>query len=567
MNPADPLPSSGHAPQASRLSRLAPMSLLFFAVLTVIAGQATLELFTMDDLREAEIAREMLDRGDFVLTTLAGRSYVEKPPGFYIIIALAYRFTGGPSTLAARLVSTAFALSCLAAVYLLGKRASGALGGGIAALALASSMLFCRIAHTVLLDIALAASLAWALHFTWSAMVSEPGRRKRNLHALALFAVGIAFLFKGFVGPALFGSGMLVYLILSRRWGECRWILHPVSIVAFLIPFLAWVIPFVIMASRDLIYEFAITHHFGRALHAYDSHPRPLYFYWLTLWEKFAPGSLLLPFAAVQAWRSRRQPGEAAGLFFLSAALGPGLLLSLSSAKDNAYLLAAYPALACLVAGWWIEKQEAQAVSSRVVVRLFWGTSVLFVAGLLGLTWHFGRVTAAGVCGALGLASAAALGGISFRNGNTGLAAWSAAALLTLGVILCCEHPIATRYLAQLDPKPALRILLAVAGDRRMFLLQPDDRLRGGCGFLRGRTAEEILSPRVLVAKLKEDPRSVAVVPSDPRSTRPTLLAELAQAGVRMEVLTSVELPGPKVFDLIRALPLPSSTDPAQPHD
>ncbi len=70
-----------------------------------------------------------------------------------------------------------------------------------------------------------------------------------------------------------------------------------------------------------------------------------------------------------------------------------------------------------------------------------------------------------------------------------------------------------------------------------------------------------------LVAKLKENPHSVAVVPADIKSSRPILLAELALAGVALEVVTTVELPGSKVFELIRALPLQSSTDHSPPHD
>src|SRR5205814_333596 len=146
-------------------------------------------------------------------------------------------------------------------------------------------------------------------------------------------------------------------------------------------------------------YEFVVTHHVGRAVHAYDSHPRPPYYYGLTVWEKFAPGSLLLPFAAVHAWRTRHQTGNRAGLFFLSTALGAGLLLSVPTAKENAYLLPAYPALACLVAGWWIRKDGAPVLPPRVLAGLLWGLSVLLVSGLLIFTWQLGAVTPSGICG------------------------------------------------------------------------------------------------------------------------------------------------------------------------
>src|SRR5581483_5528343 len=135
-------------------------SLLALSAAIILSGQVSTELVTMDDFREVEVAREMLRGGDYVVPHLAGRPFVEKPPGFPILLTLAFRLAGGPSVPAARLLTAAAALLSLAAAYRLAGRSGGRAAGAGAVLALASSPCFSRVAHTILLDNALVAATA-----------------------------------------------------------------------------------------------------------------------------------------------------------------------------------------------------------------------------------------------------------------------------------------------------------------------------------------------------------------------------------------------------------------------
>ncbi len=72
-----------------------------------LATLGTRPLFNPDEGRYAEIPREMLSGGDWVIPHLNGLAYIEKPPLQYWATALSYRLFGPsavrrPSVLRAR---------------------------------------------------------------------------------------------------------------------------------------------------------------------------------------------------------------------------------------------------------------------------------------------------------------------------------------------------------------------------------------------------------------------------------------------------------------------------------
>src|SRR5215471_7422555 len=64
-------------------------------------GLGSFELVGADEPRYAQVAREMLDRGDWVTPTLQGQPWLEKPPLYYWQAMIAYRagraFSAAPS--------------------------------------------------------------------------------------------------------------------------------------------------------------------------------------------------------------------------------------------------------------------------------------------------------------------------------------------------------------------------------------------------------------------------------------------------------------------------------------
>src|SRR5437899_3242512 len=68
----------------------------FFTVLIVFTYffGLTIPLLGPDEPRYAQVAREMLDRGDFVTPTLGGFNWFEKPALFYWLEMASYKIFG-----------------------------------------------------------------------------------------------------------------------------------------------------------------------------------------------------------------------------------------------------------------------------------------------------------------------------------------------------------------------------------------------------------------------------------------------------------------------------------------
>ncbi len=460
--------------------------------LVLLWAQADRDLMTMDDLREAEIAREMAADGNFVVPHLAGLPFAEKPPGFQAVVAAVFRLPGGPSVLAGRLVAAGFAALALWGAFLWGRRAAGAAGGVIASSLLGFSPLFLRVSHEILLDNALLACLVFAFGFTWTALWETDLDRKRGAYVRAALLAGLSFLVKGLTGPALLAAGYLLFLVSSGRWAELRSALGPRPVVAFITPVLAWLIPFLVTAPPGVAGEFFIRNHFGRFYSAYASHSRPAYFYLQTIGYKFAPGALLLPFAAWSAWRRRKTEDGGRALALLSFAAGPLLLLSLSSAKDAIYLLPVYPAFSVLAARWCCERPSP-------IVRIG-----LAVAGTAAAT---GAILATAVLGGPASAIVPALIVILILAVTVAArdetAAWTSSAVLwAIACLLCLSGPIADHEEERKQWRPTIFAILRASGDRDLALYRPDDELRGACGFYRNRTARELNDPSVFTSEL-----------------------------------------------------------------
>src|SRR5262249_758576 len=94
---------------------LAPYVLLACVAVVILAGQAGREWLAADELREVEVAREMRASGDVLVPHLAGLPFVEKPPGFQAVLAVALAVARGPNVAATRAVAVAFALATVLA--------------------------------------------------------------------------------------------------------------------------------------------------------------------------------------------------------------------------------------------------------------------------------------------------------------------------------------------------------------------------------------------------------------------------------------------------------------------
>src|SRR5436190_7745238 len=107
----------------SRL-RLCDLAILIILPAALLYPCMTFHLLEPDEGRYAEIPREMLVRGDWIVPRLQGEPYLDKPPLLYWLVMLSYRVFGVHDW-AARLVPALAVHGTILVSYLFGRRLLG----------------------------------------------------------------------------------------------------------------------------------------------------------------------------------------------------------------------------------------------------------------------------------------------------------------------------------------------------------------------------------------------------------------------------------------------------------
>jgi 4-amino-4-deoxy-L-arabinose transferase-like glycosyltransferase len=158
---------------------------------------------------------QMLDSGDYLVTSYQGEHFLDKPSLSHWIVALSYRLFG-VSVFAARLPS---AVAGLATVLIVGwwvRRRSGDTAGALAALILMFSFEFVFVAMTFAADAFLTLAVVVAI-FALDAAARRPDGSPLAWGARCGAALAFAFFFKGLVGIVLPVGAVATALLLERR--------------------------------------------------------------------------------------------------------------------------------------------------------------------------------------------------------------------------------------------------------------------------------------------------------------------------------------------------------------
>src|SRR4051812_29075938 len=163
-------------------------------------------LFEPDEGRYAQIPREMLQRGDWVVPRLFGEPYLDKPPLYYWLVMLSYAALGAHDW-SARLVPALAVHLTVLLTYLLGRRSLGERTAFLGALLLALAPGFFGMGRLLLLDGLLALWVTLALFAGFEAVRTAALGWRWWL--LAAAACGLGVLTKGPV---------IVLLVLPPLW-------------------------------------------------------------------------------------------------------------------------------------------------------------------------------------------------------------------------------------------------------------------------------------------------------------------------------------------------------------
>lgn len=333
-------------------------------------------LYDPDEGRYAEIPREILAGGDWLIPHLDGLVYLEKPPLQYWLSALALR-TFGESELSARLWTGLFGYLSLMVVAAVARHLWGREAALRAALLLAGSVLFLLLGHQLTLDMTLGFWLIASLGCFIRSQTGQglPGAgRAWMLGCWATMACAV--LTKGLVGVLIPGATLSIYILWQRDWG----LLRRLSWGAGLVLFTALAAPWFVLAARaqpEFLQFFFIREHFQRFLTPIEERSEPWWFFIPVLIVGILPWLTRAARALAVDWRGSAPPGQfdAVRLLWIWSVFVL-LFFSLSNAKLIPYILPALPTLALLAA-----RPQPRDWSGHLVAGA--ALSVLFALGVL----------------------------------------------------------------------------------------------------------------------------------------------------------------------------------------
>jgi 4-amino-4-deoxy-L-arabinose transferase-like glycosyltransferase len=353
--------NQGTSSRINPQNRTALLLLVAFCGFLFFYGLGAFGLVGADEPRYAQIAREMLNRSDWVTPTLGGKPWLEKPALYYWQAMVAFRL-GGVSDQTARLPGAFDAAMLVAAVYFFLRRfrPGSELDGALITASCAGVVGF---AHAAATDMPLAACFAVAL-LGWYAWYES--RRHIYLSAFYFF-LALGTLAKGPVAAALAAAIIFFFLAVRRDWLAILRTLWIPGIVIYLAVMLPWYIA-VQLRNPEFFRVFILEHNLARFSTGVYHHPQPFWFFLPVFLLAMMPWAIVFIFAVGERvrliWSEGREGFSSAeyswALFLLIWMLVPILFFSISQSKLPGYILPSVPAGALLVAEYLAIRSGAQ---------------------------------------------------------------------------------------------------------------------------------------------------------------------------------------------------------------
>jgi len=300
-----------------------------------------------DESRYAEISREMLNTGDWIVPRLDGLRYFEKPIlGHWLNAASQYLF--GQNAFAVRLPSAlAVGFSALAVFLLVYRFAGGAPAGLLAVATFLTSLEVFAIGVFCVLDSVFSLFITATLVTFYFAWMEKATRKKYAFLALSGIFCGLAFLTKGFLAFMLPALVILPFTIWERRWTELPALCWMPLATAVLVA-LPWSLT-IYFRETDFWHYFLVTEHIKRFLSANNGqHPEPFWFFIPILAGGALPWTPVFPL--VIAGLKKTQLKDPFLRFLLCWLVFPFLFFSACRGKLGTYILPCYTPLAILTA-------------------------------------------------------------------------------------------------------------------------------------------------------------------------------------------------------------------------
>jgi len=348
-------------------------------------------LFIPDEVRYGEIAREMIETGNWIVPRLNGLLYFEKPPFGHWLNAISLVLFG-ENPFAVRFASALTTGVSTAAVVWLGKHlfTSRSVPYFAAFIFLTCFEVWGAGTYAVL-DSTFATLLNIGIA-VFAIGVARNGRARYYWLAAAGFFFGCAFLAKGFLAFVLPVIVLGPWLVIIRRYDvlfRYAWLTVAVALVVVA----PWAIA-IHLQQADFWHYFFWIEHVQRFAAENAQHKEPVYYFLMLLPVAGLPWIFLLPSAA-RGLRSRPRDDDTEGATALLVlwALMPLLFFSAASGKLLTYILPCFLPFALLMASG-LRSSIDNARSQRISIV---ATAVLLAIAAIALAYVYVRPPAEAV--------------------------------------------------------------------------------------------------------------------------------------------------------------------------
>jgi len=327
-----------------------------------------------DEARYAEVLREMVADGKWVVPHLNGTFYPDKPPIYFWLCAIISLLLGQITPASCLLVTWLNTAACVVGHYYFTKKLFTARAAFIGTCVLIASFLFLGCAQIVRMDMLLTFWVPLALYTFYL------GFEKQQPKYFYLFYISIALavLTKGPLGFAFPFLPAVALLVHQRAWHQLKQLLLHPGLVLFLVLIAGWLLYAWYSGQQDFVQSLFFEQMAGRAVKAY-SHREPIYFYLMLLPLVLLPWTSFVPRAVIKSIKN-----QSTGIRLLLWWFVTGfVLISLVSGKLFIYLLPLVPPVTMILGGFFDQQLQATHLKNKAFqIEALIATTLTF--GLLG---------------------------------------------------------------------------------------------------------------------------------------------------------------------------------------